>query len=77
MAFKDALQQATQIKTSRCRICAIISDLPEPDAGDLAAASRQGSGVKLKDVVAALEIEGFGDDLFNAARHHRYSCPNA
>jgi len=77
MAFKDSLEAVTaREKSTRCRVCTLISEMPEPDATALAHAARRGSGVALKDVVDALAEEGH-PDMFNPMRHHRYSCPNA
>ena len=74
MAFKDALDTIpTSGRTHVCRICQIIDEWPEDDANALAVAARQGSGLSLVKVAAALEMEGH-PGLFHSVKSHRYVC---
>lgn len=77
MAFKDSLAKTHHpSRPTGCRICALIADLPEPDSTDLAAAAKRGSGVALKSIVEALDMEGY-PNMFNPLRHHLYNCANS
>ena len=74
MAFKDSLDAIpTSGRTHTCRICQIIDEWPESEADALAVACRQGSGLSLRKIAAALEMEGH-PGLYHSLKSHRYVC---
>jgi hypothetical protein len=74
MAFKDSLDAIpTSGRSHACRICQLIDEWPDGEADALALAARQGSGLSLRKVAAALEMEGH-PGLFHSVKSHRYVC---
>lgn len=77
MALKDALDSIPiRGRAAKCRICALIAELPEDEGAYLADAARKGSGVSLPRLAEGLKLEGHGR-LADSIRHHRYVCGNA
>ena len=76
MALSDALKEhATKAGRRRigCRICDMLPEMPEQDRADLETWFRtRASGPR--PIADALAAEGYGDDLYNAVRHHMYVC---